>query len=383
MSGKFSVFLVCEDLTFGASLPKNITYAQLLNVAMKKFSIGQEYDIVLSYNVGSNCVHIVDDDDMAFFLHQILKGKSSELHNIYIKKIAKVSKVNPSSSNTLAFDLNLIPDGYDDFGAQFVDNTYNHPISETQENTEPVLSNEQIDHKWKSNTFKYISPPPEHPAPDIKTNKFRCGTLDDAKNYKKIIKTGDEFDSKELCMAHIGEKALLEGFQFKPRKTDKFRYDVVCKVEDCEWKIISSRARDSMKWVVGKVNDIHTCDRTELFPDHRNATAKLLGHLLVPKMGDPSRVYKPKDIVNDISLTYNIDVSYKKAWGGRNVALETLSGCPKNSFSQLPYFCYNLKLKNPGWVTHIETDDEDRFEMVFIAFGVAVKFFDHIINSSS
>ena len=184
-------------------------------------------------------------------------------------------------------------------------------------------------------------------------------------------------------MAQIGEKALLEGFQFKPRKTDKFRYDVVCKVEDCEWKIISSRARDSMKWVVGKVNDIHTCDRTELFPDHRNATAKLLGHLLVPKMGDPSRVYKPKDIVNDISLTYNIDVSYKKAWGGRNVALETLSGCPKNSFSQLPYFCYNLKLKNPGWVTHIETDDEDRFEMVFIAFGVAVKFFDHIINSSS
>ena len=160
MSGKFSVFLVCEDLTFGASLPKNITYAQLLNVAMKKFNIGQEYDIVLSYNVGSNCVHIVDDDDMEFFLHQILKGKSSELHNIYIKKIAKVSKVNPSSSNTLAFDLNLIPDGYDDFGAQFVDNTYNHPISETQENTEPVLSNEQIDHKWKSNTFKYISPPP-------------------------------------------------------------------------------------------------------------------------------------------------------------------------------------------------------------------------------
>ncbi|PWA90834.1 transposase, MuDR, MULE transposase domain protein [Artemisia annua] len=134
-----------------------------------------------------------------------------------------------------------------------------------------------------------------------------------------------------------------------------------------------------MKWVVGKVNDIHNCDRTELFPDHRNATAKLLGHLLVPKMGDPSRVYKPKDIINDIILAYNIDISYKKAWGGRNIALESLSGCPKNSFSQLLYFCYNLKVKNPGWVTHIETDDEDRFEMVFIAFGVAIRaFLDHL-----
>jgi hypothetical protein len=42
---------------------------------------------------------------MTFFLHQVLKGKSTVLHNVYIKKIEKVSKVNPSSSNTIAFDL--------------------------------------------------------------------------------------------------------------------------------------------------------------------------------------------------------------------------------------------------------------------------------------
>ena len=96
-------------------------------------------------------------------------------------------------------------------------------------------------------------------------------------------------------------------------------------------------------------------------------------------MGDHSRVYKPKDIITDMNLAYNIDISYKKAWGGKNIALETLSGCPKNSFSQLPYYCYNLKLKNPGWVTHIETDDVDRFEMVFIAFGVTVIIFIYLL----
>ena len=67
MSGKFSVFLVCEDLTFGVSLLKSTTYAQLVTIARKKFNIGQDYDIVLSYNVGKNFVHIVDDDDMTFF----------------------------------------------------------------------------------------------------------------------------------------------------------------------------------------------------------------------------------------------------------------------------------------------------------------------------
>ena len=389
MNGIFRVFLACEDLTFGASLPKNITYAEFVNVARNKFNIGQEYDTVLSYNVGNNCVHIVDDDDMAFFTYQVTKGKSTVLHTVYIKKIEKCLKVNASSSNTFEFDLNLLPDGWDE---NEIYHTYNQPVlsndqvdqpeneiyqnteNEIYQNTEPVLSNDQVDHKWKSNTFTYMPPPPEHPTHLPKVSV--------ANNCKKVIKTGDEFDSKELCAAEIGEKALLEGFQFRPRKSDRFRYDVVCRGDDCEWKIISSLAPDSGKWVVGKVNDVHTCDRTELFPDHRNATAKLLGHLLIPKMGDPSRVYKPKDIVNDINLEYNIDVSYKKAWCGRNIALEMLSGCPKNSFSQLPYYCYNLKLKNPGWVTHIETDDEDQFEMVFIAFGVAVEIYDYIINFS-
>jgi hypothetical protein len=109
MNGIFRVFLACEDLTFGASLPKNITYAEFVNVARNKFNIGQEYDTVLSYNVGNNCVHIVDDDDMAFFTYQVTKGKSTVLHTVYIKKIEKDQKVNASSSNTFEFDLNLLP----------------------------------------------------------------------------------------------------------------------------------------------------------------------------------------------------------------------------------------------------------------------------------
>lgn len=38
-------------------------------------------------------------------------------------------------------------------------------------------------------------------------------------------------------------------------------------------------------------------------------------------------------------------------------------------------FFHNLEMTNEGSVTHIETDDEDHFKMVFIAFGVAVSTF--------
>nr|GEW83814.1 transposase, MuDR, MULE transposase domain protein [Tanacetum cinerariifolium] len=53
----------------------------------------------------------------------------------------------------------------------------------------------------------------------------------------------------------------------------------------------------------------------------------------------------------------------------KNYPLENVIGDPSRL---LPYYCHNLELTNDGTVTHIETDDEDRFKMVFISFGVVV-----------
>ncbi|GJY67989.1 probable purine permease 11 [Tanacetum coccineum] len=48
---------------------------------------------------------------------------------------------------------------------------------------------------------------------------------------------------------------------------------------------------------------------------------------------------------------------------------------PQESFSELPLYCHNLKLKNQGTITHIETDDEDRFEIFFLAIGAVIRTF--------
>ncbi|GJY94002.1 ankyrin repeat-containing protein [Tanacetum coccineum] len=48
---------------------------------------------------------------------------------------------------------------------------------------------------------------------------------------------------------------------------------------------------------------------------------------------------------------------------------------PEESFAELPLYCHNLKLKNQGTITHIETDDEDRFEIFFLAIGAVIRTF--------
>ncbi|GKB15748.1 transposase, MuDR, MULE transposase domain protein [Tanacetum coccineum] len=76
---------------------------------------------------------------------------------------------------------------------------------------------------------------------------------------------------------------------------------------------------------------------------HRNATAKLLGHFLEPKFKDNSRIYKGKDIQHDIYMELNIDISYKQAWRSKNVALESLAGCPGETGPSWTWFLSKLK----------------------------------------
>nr|GFA90327.1 transposase, MuDR, MULE transposase domain protein [Tanacetum cinerariifolium] len=87
---------------------------------------------------------------------------------------------------------------------------------------------------------------------------------------------------------------------------------------------------------------------------------------------DYTLVYRPKDIQRDLKIDLNIDISYKKARGGRKKAFDMAMGSPAESFAQLPYYCHNLKMANEGTVTHIETDAEGRFKLLYVGFDVAV-----------
>ncbi|GKB57619.1 putative ubiquitin-protein ligase [Tanacetum coccineum] len=82
-------------------------------------------------------------------------------------------------------------------------------------------------------------------------------------------------------------------------------------------------------------------------------------------MSESSRIYRGKEIMTDMNARFKIDISYSQAWRAKCYALQLLRGTPEESFAELPLYCHNLKLKNQGTITHIETDDEDRFEIFF------------------
>ena len=105
-SSKFNVYIVLEDgSSYGVSLSRDITYTRLVSYVKKKFKISKGCDLRLSYKMPHGPVHIVDDDDVEFFINEVCQPKAA-VPKILITKIVTSSKVNPSSSNSLDVDLN-------------------------------------------------------------------------------------------------------------------------------------------------------------------------------------------------------------------------------------------------------------------------------------
>ncbi|GJZ60668.1 transmembrane 9 superfamily member 11-like protein [Tanacetum coccineum] len=92
-------------------------------------------------------------------------------------------------------------------------------------------------------------------------------------------------------------------------------------------------------------------------------------------MSESSRIYRGKEIMTDMKARFKIDILYSQAWRAKCYALKLLRVTPKESFAELHLYCHNLKVKNLGTITHIETDDQDRFEILFLAVGAAIRTF--------
>ncbi|XP_022869031.1 protein FAR-RED ELONGATED HYPOCOTYL 3-like [Olea europaea var. sylvestris] len=93
------------------------------------------------------------------------------------------------------------------------------------------------------------------------------------------------------------------------------------------------------------------------------------------KFEDLNIIYRPSNIQNYIRREFGIDRNYYKAWMARDCVIELLRGSPDLSYDRLAEYCNILKKNNPGTVTFIEVDNENRFKYFFMALGPSIRGF--------
>ena len=373
---------------YGLHLPPNFDLSMLLQIVRNKTGLFNN-QIILSFK-HPECRYVIDigDESDICQLKTVIEETKKNVH-LYLTDGGLVTDEQTLQINEANYSNQDFGNAVSSEEEAENEDEENYPMTQVQhdellgdgETTGfglDVSDEEKSDEAWSedeytrpraSNPFYGMAPIPDDPEPVYEQGPFHST----GPNDKIIVR--QSFDTKKDLVLACKMKAVREQFQFTTKRSTKKRYEIVCKLENCSWRLFATNILGSDMFEVRSFNEKHTCSSLQIHPNHRQANTDVLGTILYHQMSQGySRVWKANDIAREMNALLQVNVTYKQAWRAKNYAFELMLGSLEDSFGKLPTYFHNLKKLNPGTVTYIETDEEDRFEQCFFAIGCAVIF---------
>ncbi|VFQ99257.1 unnamed protein product [Cuscuta campestris] len=133
------------------------------------------------------------------------------------------------------------------------------------------------------------------------------------------------YKSKLDLQHHLQMYSILNNFQYRTLTSNKKFLHVVCLDDDCAWTVRAVRLECSNLFQIRRFDSSHSCSVDLREGDRRQATSRLLSDLVLHRYTDASKKpYGPNDIREDMRRDYGISMSYKKALGVKNKAMNKL-----------------------------------------------------------
>ncbi|KAL6131102.1 hypothetical protein ACLB2K_069480 [Fragaria x ananassa] len=162
-----------------------------------------------------------------------------------------------------------------------------------------------------------------------------------------VLVVGQLYPSKKALKQHLGMVAMRKNYEFKVKRSTSDRFEGGCVDPSCKWRLRATKLQDLAYFEVRNFYNEHSCSLDIIHRDHRQASNSLIGQFVKSKFeGRTSRVYRPRDIIDDARVQLGANMGYNKAWRAREAALEIARGSPKESFAILPKYCAMLERKN-------------------------------------
>ncbi|XP_010905594.1 uncharacterized protein [Elaeis guineensis] len=191
-----------------------------------------------------------------------------------------------------------------------------------------------------------------------------------------ITGVGQEFDNVKDFRAQLCKYAISKGFVYKFIKNESTRVTVKCNEQNCAWRLHASESSYKQKFVIKKMNNVHTCGGGNGKDGQRRATRQWLTSILKEKLQETPQC-KPKELVRELYEDYGVTLTYSQVWRGREVAQKELYDTLKETYSQLPWFCERILETNPGSVAILSTSLDSKFRRFFVSFHASLHGFEH------
>ncbi|XP_047250059.1 uncharacterized protein LOC124885851 [Capsicum annuum] len=183
------------------------------------------------------------------------------------------------------------------------------------------------------------------------------------------------FSSKDILKRAVTIWSLHKNKKFIVVTSSKKLWIVRCRFHEslgCRWFLRGRKFGGSL-WKIGKYFDNHRCETEGLTIGHANLDTNLIASLFLNQIRK-----NPKLLVVDvISKVYEIfghQVTYKKAWLGRQRAFKLMYGDFQKSLSELPKFFAAFQHFNHGTIVEwkhkesMSSLEVKTFKFVFWAF---------------
>ena len=197
---------------------------------------------------------------------------------------------------------------------------------------------------------------------------------------------GQRFYTKKEASLAVKHWALHNNRALTTSRSKTWELEVRCysyKTNNCPWRLrVTSRADDGF-WTVRQWNPHHTCDGSE----HNVESTQLDVNVIVDAVMHLVRSrphFRIRLIQDEISHLFQRQISYRKAWYGKQRAMEMTYGNWEESYNKLQDFFNEVQSRNPGTQVQFRFDDliggvgvRRQFRSVFWSFRPCIEGFRH------
>ncbi|KAH0735706.1 hypothetical protein KY285_011413 [Solanum tuberosum] len=150
----------------------------------------------------------------------------------------------------------------------------------------------------------------------------------------------------------LSMKILMKEMEFPVTRSSSSCYYLKCSADNCSWMLNSSCLNQSKLFKIRKYCAEHTCSVRDRVYARRQGITDVVAVLIMDKFIDPSTVYTPKDIAEDVLKVHDVALTYMQAWRAKERA---------------------IKLTYPGLVLKLERTECDKFLYAFVALEACIR----------
>lgn len=198
----------------------------------------------------------------------------------------------------------------------------------------------------------------------------------------KELFVGKTFESRDEFKHHMALYAIKNKFVYRCAKSSPSVMVLECVGLTCTWRVYAVLVKGLNMYEVRKIGGEHCCSVDERAGYQRQAISSIIGGLLSQQFSGTGAGPRPGDIRQVMRGDHAVNISYRKAWRSRELAVDIAKGSCGASYKSLPNYLQRLVEANPGTITQLYTEYVEelgyRFKYMFVALGACVKGFQYM-----